>query len=273
MLPCVGEVQSCVRNSARLLPRICWSFARRRWTPTQLGQILLCQQHVDVATPEIRSLPGWIFEGTHSPEERDTVWSGATRWRSFWDTILELLPRCRAPLPRLGRRAQFATLSCFADEEDGQRFGKLHTHSPTSIQKRQARKRSVTVILAQRENPLIEISAILTQCDRALSWTEGQCCYWQWAGSWPKMWERLNKPRRLKKKRELEGVRRPLARTALCVRTARIARKDVNFEAPFGGLGSFSCKRNFLLEECFTAILQCIRLMGRVVSIEIPHPR
>ena len=37
-----------------------------------------------------------------------------------------------------------------------------------SIQTRQARKRSVTVILAQRENPLIEISAILTQCDRAL---------------------------------------------------------------------------------------------------------
>ena len=33
---------------------------------------------------------------------------------------------------------------------------------------RPARKRSVTVILAQRENPLIEISAILTQCDRAL---------------------------------------------------------------------------------------------------------
>ena len=26
----------------------------------------------------------------------------------------------------------------------------------------------MTVILAQRENPLIEISAILTQCDRAL---------------------------------------------------------------------------------------------------------
>ena len=26
--------------------------------------------------------------------------------------------------------------------------------------------------------------------------------------------------------------------------------KDVNFEAPFGGLGSFSCKRSFLLEEC-----------------------
>ena len=34
---------------------------------------------------------------------------------------------------------------------------------------RQARKRSVTVILAQRENPLIEISAVLTQCDRALN--------------------------------------------------------------------------------------------------------
>ena len=47
-------------------------------------------------------------------------------------------------------------------------MGTLHTHSPTSIQMRPARKRSVTVILAQRENPLIEISAILTQCDRAL---------------------------------------------------------------------------------------------------------
>ena len=33
------------------------------------------------------------------------------------------------------------------------------------------------------------------------------------------------------------------------LRTARIARKDVNFEAPFGGLGSFSCKRSFFLEE------------------------
>ena len=41
----------------------------------------------------------------------------------------------------------------------------LHRHSPTSIQTRQARKRSVTVILRQRENPLIEISAILTQCE------------------------------------------------------------------------------------------------------------
>ena len=35
---------------------------------------------------------------------------------------------------------------------------------------RPARKRSVTVILEQRENPLIEISAILTQCDRALTY-------------------------------------------------------------------------------------------------------
>ena len=34
------------------------------------------------------------------------------------------------------------------------------------------------------------------------------------------------------------------------MRTARIARKDVNLEAPLGGLGSFSCKRSFLLEEC-----------------------
>ena len=34
------------------------------------------------------------------------------------------------------------------------------------------------------------------------------------------------------------------------MRAARTARKDVNFEAPFGGLGSFSCKRSFLLEEC-----------------------
>ena len=34
------------------------------------------------------------------------------------------------------------------------------------------------------------------------------------------------------------------------MRTARIARKDVNLEAPCGGLGSFLCKRSFLLEEC-----------------------
>ena len=53
-------------------------------------------------------------------------------------------------------------------EEGGLRLGMLHTHSPTSIQKSQARKRSVTVILAQRENPLIEINVFLTQCDRAL---------------------------------------------------------------------------------------------------------
>ena len=51
-------------------------------------------------------------------------------------------------------------------------------------------------------------------------------------------------------KRALEGARRPSARTAACMRTARIARKDVNFEAPFGGLGSFLCKKSFLLEEC-----------------------
>ena len=42
---------------------------------------------------------------------------------------------------------------------------------------------------------------------------------------------------------------RPSACTAVCVRTARIARNDVNFETPFGGLGSFSCKRSFLPEE------------------------
>ena len=46
-----------------------------------------------------------------------------------------------------------------------------------------------------------------------------------------------------------EGARRPSARTAACLRTARIARKDVNFEAPFGGFGSFSCKRSFFLQE------------------------
>ena len=36
----------------------------------------------------------------------------------------------------------------------------------------------------------------------------------------------------------------------MCMRTARIARKDISFEAPFRGLGSFLCKRSFLLEEC-----------------------
>ena len=51
-------------------------------------------------------------------------------------------------------------------------------------------------------------------------------------------------------KRALEGARRPSVRAVVCVRTVRIARKDINFEAPFGGLGSFLCKRSFLLEEC-----------------------
>ena len=36
-----------------------------------------------------------------------------------------------------------------------------------------------------------------------------------------------------------------------CMRTARIARKDVNFEAPFGGLGSFSCKRSFYSRNAY----------------------
>ena len=49
---------------------------------------------------------------------------------------------------------------------------------------------------------------------------------------------------------------------AACLRTARIARKDVNFEAPFGGLGSFSCKRSFFLEEYF------LRAMFSVVNKE-----
>ena len=64
------------------------------------------------------------------------------------------------------------------------------------------------------------------------------------------MKERLHERQPLKKKRALKGARRPSARTLPCAHTARIARKDVNFEAPFGGLGSFSCKRSFLLEEC-----------------------
>ena len=60
----------------------------------------------------------------------------------------------------------------------------------------------------------------------------------------------MHKRQRLStEKRALEGARRPSARTAACLRTARIARKDVNLEAPFGGLGSFSCKRSFFLEE------------------------
>ena len=60
----------------------------------------------------------------------------------------------------------------------------------------------------------------------------------------------MHKRQRLStEKRALDGARRPSVRTATCLRTARIARKDVNFEAPFGGLGSFSCKRSFFLQE------------------------
>ena len=60
----------------------------------------------------------------------------------------------------------------------------------------------------------------------------------------------MHKRQRLStEKRALEGARRPSGRTTACLHTARIARKDVNFEAPFGGLGSFSCKRSFFLEE------------------------
>ena len=69
-------------------------------------------------------------------------------------------------------------------------------------------------------------------------------------------------------KRALEGARRPSARTTACMRrpTARIARKDVNFEAPFGGLGSFSCKRSFLIEECL------LRATISVVSKDVDQP-
>ena len=117
------------------------------------------------------------------------------------------------------------------------------------------------------------------------SWVEGQCCHWQWVAE-QRSKERLHERRRLKKKRALQGARRPPARTTSCVRTARIERKDVNFEATFGGLGSFSCKRSFLLEECLlrTAIsvvnkdgainlrggrtlLSCPSFAGRVSSL------
>ena len=54
--------------------------------------------------------------------------------------------------------------------------------------------------------------------------------------------------RRSERSKEQEDLRP--ARPRACMRKARIARKDVNFEAPFGGLGNFSCKRSFLLEEC-----------------------
>ena len=168
MLPCVKynhaseTAQGCCQEYAGALHggggrRLSW-----------VRYFCVSSRAVDVATPEIRSLPGWIFEGTHSPEERDKVWGGATRWRSFWDTILklELLPRCRATLPRLGRRAHFRVSPM---RKVAYAWVRCIRTVPTSIQTRPARKRSVTVILAQRENPLIEISAILTQCDRALT--------------------------------------------------------------------------------------------------------
>ena len=84
---------------------------------------------------------------------------------------------------------------------------------------------------------------------KPITWVEGQCCYWQWVAE-QRSKERLHERRRLKKKRALEGARRHSARPAWCVRTVRIARKDVNFEAPFGRLGSLSCRNSFLLEEC-----------------------
>ena len=81
-----------------------------------------------------------------------------------------------------------------------------------------------------------------------ITWVEGQGSYWQWVAE-QRSKERLHERQRLKKKRALEGAIRPSARTASCVLTARTARKGVNFEAPFEGLGSFSWKRSFLLEE------------------------
>ena len=87
---------------------------------------------------------------------------------------------------------------------------------------------------------------------RAFSWVEAQCCHWQWVAEQRSkaLAPCMHKRQRLStEKRALEGARRPSARMAACLRTARIARKDVNFEAPFGGLGSFSRKRSFFLEE------------------------
>ena len=47
-------------------------------------------------------------------------------------------------------------------------------------------------------------------------------------------------------------------------RTARIAGKDVNFEAPFGGLGSFSCKRSFSSRNiCFELCFHWLTKTGR----------
>ena len=105
---------------------------------------------------------------------------------------------------------------------------------------------------------------------KLISWVEGQCCYWQWVAE-ERSEERLHERQLLKKKRVLEGARRPSARTASCMRTARIAGKDVNFEAPFGGLGSFSCKRSFLLEECL--LRATISVVNKDGSINLPVGR
>ena len=76
----------------------------------------------------------------------------------------------------------------------------------------------------------------------------------------------MHKRQRLStEKRALEGARRPSARMGACLRTARIARKDVNFEAPFGGLGSFSCKRSFFLEEyLLRAMFSVVNKVGAI---------
>ena len=82
-----------------------------------------------------------------------------------------------------------------------------------------------------------------------ISWVEGQCCYWQWVAE-QRSKEHLHERRRLKKKLALKGARRPSAGTGLYV-AVRIAPKDVNFEAPFGGLCRFSCKRSFCLRNAY----------------------
>ena len=52
-------------------------------------------------------------------------------------------------------------------------------------------------------------------------------------------------------KRALERARSFSACTATCEHTARIAQIDVSFEAPFGGLGSFSCKGAFYSRNAY----------------------
>ena len=124
----------------------------------QLLRFVLCQDEFSKALTLLRR--GRRFWGVPRVDG-----ASETQFLSSFRDVEQLFP------DRLGRRAKFAILSHVSYEEGGLRLGTLHTwtHSLTSIQTRHARKRSVTVILAQRENPLIEISAILTQCDRALS--------------------------------------------------------------------------------------------------------